>query len=174
MDTNDIAVHPAKRQIILGDGTTYEYGIAISTSSAHAIRRTQACVLRAPPKSTTIWPGEFIELDCKDPPDCELALEPCTDCTVNILGQQNNVWPLPFIELHPILNIMVFCLYSLTIRVVFFVLNCLPWHGYSLCFPSFPPISCSSSAAPGVSGWGMEGLPPQRGKKLGAILGLQL
>ena len=95
MDTNDIAVCPAKRQIILGDGTTYEYGVAISTSGAHAIRRTQACVPRAPPKYTTIWPGEFIELDCKDPPDCELALEPHTDCAVNILGQQNNVWPLP-------------------------------------------------------------------------------
>ena len=95
MDTNNIAVHPAKRQIILGDGTTYEYGVAISTSGAHAIHHTQARVLRAPPKSTTIWPGEFIELDCKDPPDCELALEPRTDCAVNSLGQQNNVWPLP-------------------------------------------------------------------------------
>ena len=95
MDTNDIAVRPAKREIILGDGTTYEYGVAISTSGAHANCCTQACVLCAPPKSTTIWPGEFIELDCKDSPDCELALEPHTDCAVNILGQQNNVWPLP-------------------------------------------------------------------------------
>ena len=94
MDTNDIAVRLAKRQIILGDGTTYEYGIAISTSGAHAICRTQARVLRAS-KSTTIWPGKFIELDCKDPPDCELVLESRTDCAVNSLGQQNNVWPLP-------------------------------------------------------------------------------
>ena len=88
---------PAKRQIIIGDGTTYEYGVAMSTSSAHAICLIIARVLRAPPKSTTIWPGEFIELDCKDPPDCELALEPRTDCAVNSLDQQNNVWPYPSI-----------------------------------------------------------------------------
>ena len=37
---------------------------------------------------------EFIELDCKDPPDWELALKPGTDCAVNSLEQQNNVWPL--------------------------------------------------------------------------------
>ena len=95
MNTNDTAVRPAKRQIILGDGTTYEYGIAISTSSAHAIHHTQARVPCAPPKSTTIWPWELIELDCKDPPNCELPLEPRTDCAVNSLGQQNNAWPLP-------------------------------------------------------------------------------
>ena len=95
MDTNNIAVHPAKEQVILGDSTTYEYGIAISTSGAHAIRRTQARVLCAPPKSTVIWPREFIEFDCKDPPDCELTIELLTDCAVNSLGQQNNVWPLP-------------------------------------------------------------------------------
>ena len=69
MGTNDIVICPAKRQIILGDGTTYiwcinmEYGAAISTSGARAIHCTQAGVLCAPPKSTTIWPGGFIELD---------------------------------------------------------------------------------------------------------------
>ena len=40
---------------------------------------------------------EFIELDCKDHLDCELALEPRTDCAVNSLDQQKNVWPLPSI-----------------------------------------------------------------------------
>ena len=95
MDTNDIAVHPATRQIILGDCTTCEYEIAMSTSGAHAIHCTQARILHASNKSTTSWSGEFIDLHCKDPPDCELALEPPNDCAVNSHDQQNNVWPLP-------------------------------------------------------------------------------
>ena len=58
---------------------------------------SKACIPCAPPKSTTIWPGEVTEIGFKDPPDCELALEPRTDCAVNSLDQQNNVWPLPSI-----------------------------------------------------------------------------
>ncbi len=95
MDTNDVAVRPAKRQVILGDGTIYQYGIASSTSGAHAIRRTQAYLLRTPSKSTTIWPGEFVELDCESSIDGELALEPRTDFVVRTLDQQVKTWPLP-------------------------------------------------------------------------------
>ena len=66
--------------------------LGMSTSGAHAIRCTQARILHAPNKSTTSWPGEFSVMSL---PDCELALDPRTDCAVNSLDQQNNVWPLP-------------------------------------------------------------------------------
>ncbi|XP_033119239.1 uncharacterized protein LOC117118681 [Anneissia japonica] len=77
MELNDIAIRPARRQIILGDGTTYVYGSRPIHPSPPSVRR--ACVLRAPEGETTIWPGDFIELDL--PPDFSqnddvFALEP--------------------------------------------------------------------------------------------------
>ena len=64
METNDISIRPAKRQVTIGDDTTYAYG-----SQAPAVTSTAACraiVLCAPPTSTTIWPGDFVEVN---PPD---------------------------------------------------------------------------------------------------------
>ena len=61
MESNDIAVRPAKRQLIPKDGT-------IQSSAAHC-----AIVLHSPPTptSTTVWPGEFLEVELPDdaPPD---------------------------------------------------------------------------------------------------------
>ena len=76
MEANDISVRPAKRQVIFGDGTTYVYGSQSPSAVSTAPRR--AIVLRAPPTSTTIWPGELVELSLPDnvPPDWEYALEP--------------------------------------------------------------------------------------------------
>ena len=52
MEKNDIAVRPAKRQVILGNGSTYIYGSKSPSTPSTAARR--ASVLRAPPKSTTV------------------------------------------------------------------------------------------------------------------------
>lgn len=57
MELNDIAVRPAKRQVSLGDGTTYTYGWASCPAKDQSIRRT--VVLRAPPISNTVWPGKI-------------------------------------------------------------------------------------------------------------------
>ena len=89
---NDITVRPAKHQIILSDNTTYCYGPESRASGPHAIRFTKAAVLRAPTTTTTLWPGEFIEVSSPqgvDPShDHLLALEPRIDST-------NTSWPSP-------------------------------------------------------------------------------
>ena len=65
---------PAKQEIKLGDGTIYHYGI-VQQSGPRIVR--QALILRSP-VTTTLWPGDFIELDV--PSDIALdnpvALEP--------------------------------------------------------------------------------------------------
>ena len=64
---------------MLSDGTIYHYSSpSSSTNDVHVIRCAHAIPLRAPSVSTTIWPGEFIEVE--DPEitklDYSLALEP--------------------------------------------------------------------------------------------------
>ncbi|XP_070576935.1 uncharacterized protein [Ptychodera flava] len=76
MEANDISIRPARRQVTLGDGSTYTYGSNPQTT-LNTIRR--ACVLRAPTQPTTIWPGDFIEMDITGDfhrPDETFALEP--------------------------------------------------------------------------------------------------
>ena len=94
METNDIAIRPAKRQVILGDGTTYTYGSTKEPKGRHTVRR--ADVLRAPSHTTTVWPGEFIELEL--PPnslnDTMLALEPRTYTHARDTSHAN-LWPPP-------------------------------------------------------------------------------
>lgn len=71
MESNDIAVRPAKRQLIPKDGTIQNYGsqqpVTVSSAAHFAI------VLHSPPTptSTTVWPGEFLEVELPDdaPPD---------------------------------------------------------------------------------------------------------
>ena len=97
MEANDISVRPAKRQVILGDGTTYVYGSQSPSAVSTAARR--AIVLRAPPTSTTIWPGEFVELSLPDsvPPDWEYALEPRCDAPSVRRLTTSQLWPPPSI-----------------------------------------------------------------------------
>jgi hypothetical protein len=78
MEYNDITIRPAKRQVILRDNTTYEYG-SVSMPypvTHHSVRL--AHVIRAPATPTTVWPGEFVEIDIPDdtPSDSDYAVEP--------------------------------------------------------------------------------------------------
>ena len=97
METNDIAVRPAKRQVILGDGSIHNYGshqpAAVSSAACRAI------VLRSPSSSTTIWPGEFLEVDLPSdaPRDSVYALEPRTDAPSIRLLTASQLWPTPAI-----------------------------------------------------------------------------
>ena len=90
MGKNDIAVRPAKRHVILGNGSTYIYGLKSPSTASTAARR-------APPKSTTVWPGEFIELDLLDDllPDAEYALEPRIDAPCAKRVTTSQLWPPP-------------------------------------------------------------------------------
>ena len=77
MVQNDISVRPSKKQVQIGDDTFVSYSTQPTTSSTHTIRSCTAHILRAPVK-TTIWPGEFIEVDTPSelPIDAEVAIEP--------------------------------------------------------------------------------------------------
>ena len=94
MESSDIAVHPAKRRVILGDGTIHNYGsqqpVMINSAACRAI------VLRSPLMSTTIWPGEFLfELPSNAPPDLVYALKPQADATSIRKLTASQLWPQP-------------------------------------------------------------------------------
>ncbi|EDO46928.1 predicted protein [Nematostella vectensis] len=95
MEKNDIAVRPAKGQIILGDNTIYTYGAHHSTLTSTTARLVT--VLRAPPRNATVWPGEFLEITLPDdtPTDAEYALEPRTDAPSARRVKPSAVWPPP-------------------------------------------------------------------------------
>ena len=93
MDTNDISIRPAKQEIKLGDGTIYHYGI-VQQSGPRIMR--QALILRSP-VTTTLWPGDFIELDVPSdiPLDNPVALEPRITTYINNQLPTSRIWPSP-------------------------------------------------------------------------------
>ena len=95
MEVNDIAVRPAKRLITLADGTSLLYGSLADRPTHYTARR--AVVLRAPAISTTIWPGDYVELELPQslPPDSLHALEPRTDIPQARLINTSELWPPP-------------------------------------------------------------------------------
>lgn len=94
MECNDIAVRPARREVIIRE-SPYQYGSSDIKPSYKAARR--AVVLRAPPASTTVWPGEFLEVVLPDdiPADNEYALEPRTDTPGARSTSVPQLWPFP-------------------------------------------------------------------------------
>ena len=97
MEVNDIAVRPAKREIIIGEGQTYRYGSTTNLGSPTAARR--AFLLRAPAPSTTIWPVDFLEmqLPSEASPDGEYALESRIDAPHARGLKSSQLWPPPSI-----------------------------------------------------------------------------
>ena len=94
MSVNDIAVRPARRQVILGDGSTFTYGSA-PVPHNNTVRR--ATVLRAPSSPTTIWPGEFLEINLPPdlPADSDYIVEPRLDSPSIRKCSTSEMWPLP-------------------------------------------------------------------------------
>ena len=97
METNDITIRPAKQQVILGDRSVHHYGLHQPAAVRSAARR--AIVLRSPPSSTTIWPGEFLEVNLPSdaPRDSVYALEPETDVPSTRQLSTSQMWPTPAI-----------------------------------------------------------------------------
>ena len=92
MSVNDIAIRPAKCQVILGNGSIFTYGSA-PASKANTVRR--ATVLRAPPSPTTIWPGEYLEIDLPSgfPADSYYIVEPRLDAPSIRKCTTTEIWP---------------------------------------------------------------------------------
>lgn len=88
MEMNDIGIRPAKREVILHDGSVYMYGSGSTHNSSHQVRR--ASVLKST-NSTTIWPGEFLKGIV---PKCDdLAVEP--RCDSHSTKHSSCTWPPP-------------------------------------------------------------------------------
>lgn len=90
-------IRPAKRQVILGENTTFTYGSVYSPLTHNAVRR--ALVLRAPPSPITVWPGDFIEITLPEraPPDAEYASEPGFDASNTRQAKVSDMWPPPYV-----------------------------------------------------------------------------
>ncbi len=95
MSMNDVTVRPAKHQVILGDGTIYDYGQSLRQPTQHTVRRAQ--VIRGPLHRTTVWPGEFIEVDVPQDfsPNDTFALEPRLDNLSAPIEKESHIWPQP-------------------------------------------------------------------------------
>ena len=85
---NDIAVRPAKRQIVVHGSDVISYGS--QPESTPSVRRAQAHVLQSPVK-TVLMPGEFIQVSTpKDlPPDSSVAIEHSRSTDDGVM------WPCP-------------------------------------------------------------------------------
>lgn len=97
MIRNDIAIRPKKREITLENGKVLKYG-SNSNNAVHSIRR--ACVLRAPNRTTTVYPGEFLEVPVPESfatHDMSFALEPRCDSPISRLAKTSQLWPSPSI-----------------------------------------------------------------------------
>ena len=93
-DLNDITIRTKLRQLILSDGTTITYNHDQPKKSYPSVRLITSHILRVQTK-TTVWPGEFLELDAPLTvnEDSDVALEPRYDMCDN----HNIAWPVPAI-----------------------------------------------------------------------------
>ena len=90
LEINDIGVRSAKKQIIIKGKDIIPYLSATSNSNKSATRRVTPIVCRAPPHSTTIFPGECIELPVPaNYTASTVCLEPRHDSQSNTAG----IWP---------------------------------------------------------------------------------
>ena len=62
MIANDISLRPSKQQVTIQGVDNAYYGTSTPGETLSKIRRAQATVLRAPSPSSTVWPGDFLEL----------------------------------------------------------------------------------------------------------------
>ena len=95
MTSNDIAVRPAKREIIIAGCDVASYGCSQSPQTHYAVR---AChLIRAPNTNTTVWPGEFLEIDAPSEllKDATLAIEPRMDSVSSSHLKPTHTWPPP-------------------------------------------------------------------------------
>ena len=95
MTSNDITVRPARREIIIAGCDVASYGCSQSPQTHYAVR---AChLLRSPNTNTTIWPGEFLEIDAPSDllKDATLAIEPRTDSVSSCHLKPTHTWPPP-------------------------------------------------------------------------------
>ena len=60
MTSNDISVRPARNSTFIQGTEEITYD---SQVNEHSIYKPRCALLRAPPDTTTIWPGDYLELN---------------------------------------------------------------------------------------------------------------
>ena len=91
MERNDISIRPAHRQVMIDNECIYTYGSSNIQATNHSVR--MAYIARAPSDSTTIWPGEYVDVKIPtdmDSPENVFSIEPH-------LSKPDNspAWPQP-------------------------------------------------------------------------------
>ena len=90
MEDNDIFPRPKKHQVHIGDHSIFRY----DPKAPHTSPFIRLVTLRAPPVPTTVWPGDFLELDVPDVvADQFLAIQPHIDSPS--LPVSSQPWPSP-------------------------------------------------------------------------------
>ena len=88
-------ISPAKKGIFFSDGSIQNYNSSSNANNIlNNIQRTTILPIRASSDTTTVWPGEFIEVT--DPLSLTLAVEPRIDSPYNIKAG-DAIWPAPII-----------------------------------------------------------------------------
>ena len=94
MATNDVAVRPARHQVIIGDTKVCRYESPTTQSAGTStVRRAQVHVIRAPDTTTTLWPGDYMEVTVPVSMSEFLVVEPQYDSP--LIQQGVNMWPEP-------------------------------------------------------------------------------
>ena len=90
MECNDIAVRPLKREVTIAGKTIFNYDSGSSNRTQHSVCR----VLRGPPVTSTVWPGDYLEISLPDDVDNVngiYAVEP------HLPSNPGKEWPSPSI-----------------------------------------------------------------------------
>ena len=98
MEVNDVHTRPSRHEVRIGDSAVLHYGSSSDQNKPPTIRR--ACVLHAPAQASTIWPGEYLEVEIPTSvmsPDATVALEPRAEAPNSRLVKDSRVWPPPTI-----------------------------------------------------------------------------
>ena len=92
MTSNDISVRPARNSIFIQGTEEIKYGTQVNE---HSIYKPRCALLRAPPVTTTIWPGDYLELNVPKELQTyeQLTIEPRSDTSKQ--KSQLDKWPTP-------------------------------------------------------------------------------
>ncbi|CAB4008750.1 Retrovirus-related Pol poly from transposon opus [Paramuricea clavata] len=96
LSKNDIAIRPAKREILIGGTDVVHYGQPAKSIPHSAARRTQSFLLRSP-QHMVVLPGDYLQLTTplESDPDALWALEPRLDSPSNLSQKLEAAWPQP-------------------------------------------------------------------------------
>ena len=91
MSLNDVFVRPAGGSVWIGDDVILHYRYLSLANSQPSCRPVQYLV-RSPPESVTLWPGDFVELEVADVDrDSTVSVEPVASSHSHDLGV--GPWP---------------------------------------------------------------------------------